>query len=291
MLTFGALPVSQCWKITTKENTVFRITSLDRPVFSDNETYLPIQGFNPASIASNSELSVDNSEIESIFGFSNQDIKPSDVVAGKLDGAKIEQFLVNWVTGEKLCTQLSGTTGEFKHSDRIFSLELRSLAEYLNVSNKVTVTSKCPLQFGVSGFGQCNATVPAQVQGEIYASFTPPYNQFRASLGRTPQTEISGYFVGFKIEIYGDNSEGLLWKGSIVKYEDPNGQYSSPTTVIPAIRVNQILPFTPDGGMPIVIKASCNKSLEACAKFNNLANFKGWHNLVPTKERLNQPFR
>ncbi|MGL6343789.1 MAG: phage BR0599 family protein [Waterburya sp.] len=39
------------------------------------------------------------------------------------------------------------------------------------------------------------------------------------------------------------------------------------------------------------MKANCNKSLEACTKFNNLANFKGWHNLVPTKERLTKQFR
>ncbi|MGL4881374.1 MAG: DUF2163 domain-containing protein [Waterburya sp.] len=290
MLTFDSLAVCRCWKITTRENVVFNITSLDRPIIYNNETYSPIQGFNPASIARNAELAVDNSELESIFGSESNEIKVSDVIGGKLDGATIEQYLVNWVTGEKFCTQLSGTVGEIKHSDRIFSVEMRSLAEYLNTPNKLTVTAKCPLQFGSVGFGQCNATAPDQLETEIYSIFNVN-NKFRITLDRTPETETDDYFMGFNIELYEENGGALLWKGHIVRYLDPDSQYATPTTVIPAITINQTLPFQPDGGMGVVIKANCNKSLEACIKFNNLANFKGWHNLVPTKERLNKQFR
>lgn len=294
MLSDEVLPVCRCWKITTKSGANYYLTSLDRSILVNGNTYHPRTGFNSASISRNAALSVDNSELDGIFGIEDDEIKPSDIIGGDLDGATIEQYLVDWATGEIITTQLSGAIGEIEHSDRIFSVEMRSLAEYLNQSNKFTVTARCPLQFGSSGFGQCNAVVGTDVlEGIYFSGFSPDsrglYDQFRATVDRNATTMTSGAYNGFIIEIR--DADGVLLETGKIKQYIYTPDYQTPTTVNPIFKLQKPLDFRPDTGMTVKVTPDCAKTIEACRRFNNLANFKGWHNLVPNKERLIEQLR
>jgi uncharacterized phage protein (TIGR02218 family) len=298
LLSREVLSLCRCWKITIDEYNAFYLTSLDRPITIEGYTYYPRSGFSSESIEKNSALSVDNTELDGIFDSEGGD-GISWTKIKELDGARIEQYLVDWAVEEVIDDlgnrtllakivdrQLSGIIGEVKHSDRIFSVEMRSLSEYLNQTRKLTVTARCPLQFGQAGFGQCNASVEQSFTATITSSFNARaqgYDQFRAQLPSSVTPQPTDTYNGYAIKIF-DVDDNLISDNRIRKYTLSNQGN-------PIFRVVTPVPFPFDGGMTIEVIADCEKTLVACRRFDNLANFKGWHDLVPTKERLIKQLR
>lgn len=93
-LSNSVLSIATCWKLTLTSNEVMGFTDCDRDLTVENVVYQSHAGFTASAIVNNSDLAIDNLEIEGVLSSNN--IKEEDILAGKYDFAQIEIFLVNY---------------------------------------------------------------------------------------------------------------------------------------------------------------------------------------------------
>src|SRR5690606_34293922 len=74
----------------------YGMTTLNEDVVYDGVTYSSINGFDPSTIATDTGLSVDNSEVKALLSADIPGITTQMAKAGKLDDAEWEMLLVNW---------------------------------------------------------------------------------------------------------------------------------------------------------------------------------------------------
>jgi len=72
--------LATCWKITRKDNSVKAFTNLDKDIEFESVVYTSITGFNPTSIETKDNLSVDNLDVDGVLN--NDFITAPDLLAG-----------------------------------------------------------------------------------------------------------------------------------------------------------------------------------------------------------------
>ena len=259
-LDSGATTLCRCWLVVRNDGQTIGFTNHDGDVTFDGTTFMAGTGLDAGAIEASTGLSVDNTQ--AVGALSATGLTREDVLAGVYDGARVEQWLVDWSDTDLRLLLFKGTLGEIQRGDSTFSAEIRGVAEALNKP------------VGRSFMYECDA-----VLGDARCRF---------------DTETPGYFVDVvvstaearrKIRIDGIVSfaEGWFENGRAEWTSGANAGVTSMVKLdIPAgisrdIEFFQETPFEINPGDALTVFAGCDKRPDTCRlKFLNFPNYRGF---------------
>lgn len=264
---------AQCITITRLDAVVLRYTSLDVPLVVAGNTY-QAAGLNVSGLATSAGLSVNNAELQ-ILPDAALGIVRSELITGKWDHASFTLFAVDWAApGSDIDTLMTGTLGEVRPGQGIYTVELRSLAQVLQNPVGANTSKTCRYRLGSTALpqGLCNLALgPFTKTGTLTSAAS------RQVFTDTARTEADDYF-----------GDGLFtWTGGANSgYSEKIKTYAADTFTLvrPA-------PFAVVAGDTYSAIAGCRKRThEDCkVKFNNLLNFGGEPHLPGVDAMLRAP--
>lgn len=242
-----------CWLITRKDGLKQGFTSHDNNITLENTTYLASSGFSPSSISNNSELSVDNLEIEGVLD--NSALKHEEILAGTYDFAEIEIFMINYKKAEDGKINLrSGWLGEIKFSQNRFITEVRGISQKLSQTIGKLYSSRCRTIFADE---ECGLNI----------------NSFKYN-GTVTEVISDSIFIDSSL----NNNSGFFNNGKVRFTTGKNQGHTIEIKRFSSTRVELVLPlsFTTNIGDNYDIFQGCDKSFSTCInKYNNAVNFRG----------------
>ncbi|GHM57924.1 MAG: hypothetical protein sL5_00210 [Candidatus Mesenet longicola] len=145
-LSSSVLSIATCWKLTLTNNEVMGFTDYDKDLTIDNIVYQSHTGFTASAIVNNSDLAIDNLEIEGVL--SSNSIKEEDILAGKYDFAQIEIFLVNYNDlSQGSLSMHYGTLGRITLSNGRFVAQIHGLSTKLTQNIGKLYSTLCRAEF------------------------------------------------------------------------------------------------------------------------------------------------
>ena len=257
--------MATCWKLTRRDAVVLGFTSHDRDIIFDSVSYVAASGFVPTAVASNSDLSVDNLEIDGMVD--GAVITEDDIRAGLYDFAQIEIFMVNYsdLTQGELNLR-TGWIGQVQYGKGRFVAEVRGLMQSMIQLVGELFSPSCRAKLGDA---RCGLDIESYTVTGSVTSFTD--SQLFVDSSRT---EASGYFSMGKITFTSGNNNGLSME---VKEFDGGG----------IINLVFSMPYAIQVGDAYSMQAGCDKSFNSCVtRFNNAVNFRGEPNIPGTDAML-----
>ena len=245
--------LATCWKLARRDGTIIGFTNHNENILYDSVTYLAASGFTPSAVANNSELAVDNLDVEGVID--SIVITEEDIKAGLYDYAQIEIFMINYNDISQGDINLrTGGLGERKFSKNRFVIEVRGLMQSLAQGIGDLYSPACRADLGdlrcgvnLSGF-TLTGSVTSVTNNQVFVDNT--------------RTEEDGYFDFGKITFSSCNNNGLSME---VKRFVGN----EITLVLP-------MPYNVAASDSYSLVAGCDKNIETCtSKFNNVVNFRG----------------
>lgn len=252
-LAGGLTTLATCWKITREDGVEIGFTDYDNELVIDDLEYDSIAGFTPTAIESNSNLSVDNLDIEGQTFPSK--ITEADLLAGIYDYAEVEIFLVNYedLSQGKL-VQRRGRIGEVTLNKQFFRAEIRGLTQHLSQTIGEVYSASCR---AILGDGRCKVNLAAIT---VSATVTEATN--RQIFTADELLQDAGWFVGGEV----------IWTGGNNSDARMEVKEFSESQVVLALPMGKTI----EEGDTFDIIAGCDKSKETCiAKFSNMINFRG----------------
>lgn len=124
--------VCTCWQILRQDGTAFYFTDHDQDIIFESNTYRASVGYTRSAISANSDMSIDNLEIQGMFDDST--ITNEDLQSGLFDFAEVFLFLVNWMDLTMGAGPLrTGNLGDVQGlPSGIFTTQLNGLISILN---------------------------------------------------------------------------------------------------------------------------------------------------------------
>jgi uncharacterized phage protein (TIGR02218 family) len=278
-LATGSTTVCRCWTLTRKDGTRYGFTDHDESIHLDGLEFRPDAGLSTRAVEQRTGLSVDNSEVVGIL--SEAAITDADVEAGRLDGAIVEAWLVNWAAPEQRALQFRGTLGEIERSGGGFKAELRGLAEVLNQPQGLIYQRPCS---AVLGDARCRVDLDAPGMAmtvqiiEVVNARTfrvLPLESFAAR-----------WFERGRFTVLDGAGAGIV---GIVKADraHPDGR---------EIELWEEVRAEMRSGDTVTVEAGCDKRARTCReKFQNFLNFRGfphvpgedWQMAYPSRQSRN----
>lgn len=145
-----ATRMCRCWRVARKDGFVFGFTDHDRDLTFAGVTFRASSGMDASALQTAAGLSVDNAQ--AVGALSDAAVTENDIRAGKFDQAEVHQWLVDWERPDLRVLLFRGVFGEIRRSDGRFEVELRGLAEALNVPVGRSILKACDR---VLGDGKC----------------------------------------------------------------------------------------------------------------------------------------
>jgi hypothetical protein len=93
-LAEDATTLCHCWRVTRRDGVVLGFTDHDHDLAFDETTFLAASGFAASDWEAVSGLAAPSGDVAGAL--SSDVISEKDIAAGRYDGARVEQFLVNW---------------------------------------------------------------------------------------------------------------------------------------------------------------------------------------------------
>lgn len=284
----GTTTLAMLWKVVRQDNTIFGFTTHDQDItFYDglnNVTYAAGSGMTNTANASKSDASPDNLEVT---GFLQSDsITEADVRSGLWDNAVISIYVVNYKDLTMGDIKLrSGTTGEIKMANGIFTAEIRGLTQQLTTVIGQLYGPLCRAElFSNPGGGSGGGDVIDARSHYLCMLNAATYRQ-------------SGSVLASPDAIHITPNTGLLMHGSATpsnpapaKWFDDgiihftSGVLANYTFEIKSwdgttLTMYLPLPYMPTPSETFTIEPGCNKlggaTGDCHAKFNNIVNFRG----------------
>lgn len=255
--------LATCWKITRRDATVLGFTDHDRDLVISGVTYKASAGFTPSAIASTSDLSVDNLDVEGMLDSAS--ITQEDIFSGLFDYAQIDIFMVNYSDlSQGILTLRRGWLGEITLRNHQFIAEIRGLTQQLSHHLGEFYSPACRAQLGdtrckVNMAGHSHTgTITAVTSNQVFADSSRMEAAGIFTFGVI--TFISGPNTGRKMEIK---------------------EFSQGTFVLA-----MPLPYAVNVGNSYNVTKGCDKTLTTCqSRFNNVLNFRGEPH-VPGMDRI-----
>lgn len=257
----GLTTVCRCWAVARRDGVVYGFTDHDLPLGFDGITFKADTGLTARALQQSTGLSVDNSEAMGVL--SDAAIREEDIEAGRLDGADVRAWLVNWEDVSQRHLQFRGTIGEIRRVGGAFHAELRGLTEALNRPLGRVYQKPCT---AILGDALCRFDLATPGYSDtLAADVVEDQRRFRwASLpGFEP-----GWFMRGRLHVMNGAAAGL--SGSI-KSDRITGEGLREIELWEAVRCS-----VRTGDM-LRLEAGCDKRMETCRlKFLNLINFQGF---------------
>lgn len=273
-LKSGTTGVSRCWRVTRSDGMAFGFTDHDCDLAFDGTEFRAGTGLSAAALSQTTGLSVDNTE--AVGALSDAAITEDDIFAGRFDGAEVEAWLVQWADPDNRVLQFRGSLGEITRANGAFSVELRGLAERMNVPTGRVYQRTCQ---AVLGDAQCGFDLTAAgylvevavttTDGRIFT--------FDGLTNFEPR-----WFERGKLTVLSGAAEGLSGAVKLDRVTD-------------GVRHVQLWDSLRDDIAPgdiIRLTAGCDKRMETCRlKFTNLLNFQGFPDIPSEDWQVAHPSR
>ncbi|APX88381.1 hypothetical protein BV394_00405 [Brevirhabdus pacifica] len=267
-LAGGAATVARCWALARSDGRVQGFTEHDRPLEFDGICFEAASGLSATALAQSTGLAVDN--LEALGALSHDSLTEADIAAGRLDGAELRAWLVNWADPAARVLQFRGTVGEIKRSGGAFQAELRGLAEALNKPRGRVYHPRCA---AVLGDGACGFDL-SQEGYSVELTLTASSLERGAGvlLSEGLESFEPGWFTGGRLRALDGVAQGL----ETVVRSDSQREGLRELALWAELRA----PLAP--GDRVRLEAGCDRSLSDCRyKFANLLNFRGFPHLPP----------
>jgi len=264
-----ATKMCYCWRVTRKDGTVQGFTDHDRPLTFDSVTYEASSGFTASQFAASLGLAVDNLEVEGAL--SSDTINEDDLATGQYDNAEVIVYWVNWSNVSQRSVVNKGYLGEVKRHGAMFGAEVRGLANALQQKIGRKYQRYCD---AIVGDARCGVDLTnAAYRGSGTVASVSNNRVFTASgLGGFADDWFSAGVVQWTS---GNNNTAYME----VKLHD---NIASTVT----IELWQAMPADIAVSDTFNITVGCKQDADTChAKFNNIANFRGF-NLIPGRDML-----
>jgi len=258
-----------CWKITRNDGLVQGFTDHDNDLTFDGVTYEAATGFTASQFASSMGLAVDNFEVEGALSSSN--INEADLAAGHYDNATVEVYWVNWGNVAERHISSKGFIGEVKRHGVMFSAEMRGLSnalqqkvgrKYQRYCNAIIGDARCGVDLNNAAY-KGTGTVDSVSSNRVFtATGLTGFNDDWFTAGMLNWTAGANDTAGMEVKLH-DFTSGVV-----------------------TIELWQPMPSTIAVSDTFTITVGCKQDAETCnAKFNNIANFRGFP-LIPGPDML-----
>ncbi len=245
--------LATCWHLKLRNGKELGFTEHDHDIVIQNVTYLASSGITASAIMSNSNMAVDNLELEGILD--NELIREDDLCSGLYDHAEVQVFLVNYrAIQDGILSIQKGWLGEVRLGHGYFVAEVRGLTQALTGTIGKLYSPRCRAIF-------CDLRCSLKHENYTYYGTITKV-----------ETDMIFYDEGRKEEY------GFFNYGSISFHSGSNqGQILEVrTSHITRILLALPLPYPCQIGDQYSITTGCDKTLTMCSKvYNNALNFRG----------------
>lgn len=248
-----------CWRAELTDGTIINATMHDSDLGPiDGEMYLSTASFNSTVIASASDMSPDNLEVDGVLA--SPAITDEDIYSGRWDYARIEIFEVNFMDltmGKNVLR--TGTLGEVQGGRSKFKAEMRGLMQNYSRTIVRLMTKDCT---AVLGDSRCKFDLSlVTVTGTIDSVSD------NRIIGDAARTENANEFAYGKFTFTSGLNNGLSME---VKASSAG-----------VVELHQIMPFVIAAGDTYTLSQGCpGRFVEDCkVRFNNVINFRGFPHL------------
>lgn len=259
-LNSGATRLCRAWRVKRTDGVTFGFTDHDGDIEFDGTVFLAGTGLDASAVQTSTGLSVDNAA--AMGALSDAGVREEDVQAGRFDNAAVEHWLVDWERTELRVLLFKGHFGEIRRIDGAFEVELRGLADRLNLPVGRTLQRGCDRRLGD---GKCRFDLDRP--------------------GYSAEGVVSSA-AGGEIEAAGIGSFAERWfaGGVLTWLSGRNAPTASAVKMDAALEAGaRRLTLWREPGFPIGagdrfrLVAGCDRSADTCReKFNNFINFRGF---------------
>ncbi len=260
-LEFDILTYAHLVKITTANNTIYAFTSHDKDLVINGVTYKANSAIQPTAYQSNSQLSLDSIQFDSVL----IDFTEYDLFNNIEKGATIETGIVDWLdlpnTINESIDYQKGLIGEIESNGHYYKFEfLSKAASKLNQGYNDKLTSICRHRFGDSMCKYIPQEFIVSVNSLIGDTSriiidTPTDNGYlsknhRFGIITFTSGELSGQVYSIdRIEDGANNESYVYLHNNILR-----------------------LPLSSDTA---IIKEGCLRTIAVCREYNNIENYGG----------------
>ncbi|WP_440409804.1 DUF2163 domain-containing protein [Neorhizobium petrolearium] len=250
-----ATTTCHCWRVTRRDGVVLGFTDHDRDLGFGGTAFLAASGFSASEAEAAAGLSISADEVSG--GFSSAAILEEDLAAGRYDGARVEQFLVNWAAPDQHTLLNVREIGEVSRAGGEFRAELRSLAHRLSQPQGRVYSRRCDAALGdarcgldLSSWRGEGAVIEVKDASRIVVSGLGGFeNGFFRQGALTFSSEVAG-----DVETHERKADGTAELTFWLPLEEPIA-----------------------AGETFTVTAGCDKSFATCrARFANHLNFRGF---------------
>ncbi|EYD73791.1 DUF2163 domain-containing protein [Limimaricola hongkongensis] len=261
-LSGGVTTICRAWALERADGLVRGFTDHDRPLSFDGIDFRPETGLSASALVQGAGLAADTGE--ALGAISDAGVTEAEIAQGRLDGAGLRIWRVNWAAPEERVLEFRGQLGEIRREGGLFRAELRGLSDLLNRPSGRVYQPRCDASFGDARCG-VDAGQPGIAVERMLDMATGARLRFDWPDGPAP-----GWFAQGRVEVLDGPGAGLsapiredrIEAGArIVELWRPIGVALAPGTALRLV-------------------AGCDKRAETCRiKFDNFLNFRGFPHL------------
>lgn len=259
-LATGATTICQCWAVSRRDEVVLGFTDHDRDLAFEGIVFRAASGMTARALQTGTGLAVDNSE--AVGALSDASVSEADLMAGRFDGAEVQNWIVNWQDVGQRLMQFRGTFGEVSRAGGAFRAELRGLSEGLNQVQGLAYQRACSAVLGDARCGVDLRRAGMALEAPIAA---------RGAAGVYSVAAVAGFAEGWfqrgRARVMTGAAAGLV---GLVKFDQTEGLLRRMDLWVDFARA-------PAVGDVMRLEAGCDKLAATCRdKFGNFAKFRGF---------------
>ncbi len=262
-LDTGCTTLCGCWALTRRDGLERGFTDHDRGLAFDGIDFEAETGLSASALVQGTGLAVDNAEALGVLNSAG--VTEAEIAQGRLDGAELRLWLVNWADVTDRVLRFRGTIGEIRRSGAVFHAELRGLTDALNQPVGRIYQSRCTAVLGDAG---CRFDLDRPGYAVTLASAAPVgADSVSLALDLPGEAPAAGWFDRGRLEVTSGAAAGLSGAIKSDRVQDGARQVTLWQPMRAAIAVGD--------GLRLV--AGCDKRAETCrGKFDNMTNFQGF---------------
>lgn len=255
-----ATTLCRCWRVRRRDGLDLGFTDHDEDVVFEGLTFAAGSGLDASAVQAANGLSVDNGQARGAL--TSAAIDEDSIRAGLFDAADVWHWLVDWTRPDLRVLLFRGTLGEIRRADGAFEVELRGLAEALNVPVGRSLLRTCDR---VLGDHACGVNVDA-----------PRFST---------EGVVAAVVSATTVAVVGADDFEPHWfaRGSLIWIDGANREIRQAVKSDTRDGARRVLELWQEPGRPIEsgdrcrLVAGCDKRAETCRdKFSNFMNFRGF---------------
>lgn len=259
-LASGLTTFCHCWLLERTDGVKPSFTDHDENLTFDGVTYEALAGMTASAVTQTLSLNVDTMDIAGAL--QSDHLNEADLAAGLYDNAALTLYLVDWTNVADRDIVFAGSVGEISRGLNAFTAEMRGLSHGLNQERGRVYQRACDANLGDS---RCTVNLESPTyKGNGIVDGVSSNHVFSAS-GLDGFAD--GWFAGGRLVWTSGANQGAAIE---VKTHVNTGAEVS-------FELWESMAFDIAAGDTFTVTAGCDKSLDTCiAKFNNVANFRGF---------------